>query len=58
MMVRRAKIDNLTAMPPTSHNYDHVANHLTSCSVEEIPAAAGGTGGIGCEGREKHHEEE
>lgn len=50
-MVWRAKIDNLTAMPPTSHNYDHAANHLTSCSVEEIPAAAGGTGGMGREGR-------
>ena len=53
MMVWRAKMNNLTAMHTTSHNYDHAANHLTSCSVEEIPAAAGGTVGIGCEGRGK-----
>ncbi len=44
-------MNNLTTMHPTSHNYDHAANHLASCSVEEIPAAAGGTGGIGREGR-------
>ena len=52
-MVWRTKIGNLTAMPPTSHNYDHAANHLTSCPVEKIPAAAGGTGGDRSRGKGK-----